>query len=64
MRVLAVFINLFTHVLITNISAFFSEGYLPKGPTYIEQDQRQFKPKSDRPPIANPGEICESATYI
>lgn len=37
----------------------FAEGHLPRGPNYIESDQRQFKPKVDRPPIANPGEVCK-----
>ncbi|XP_074033661.1 cbl-associated protein isoform X4 [Leptinotarsa decemlineata] len=33
------------------------EGQLPKGAHYIEQEQRQYRPKHDRPPIAGPGDI-------
>ncbi|KAG5870214.1 hypothetical protein JTB14_028012 [Gonioctena quinquepunctata] len=33
------------------------EGQLPRGAHYIEQEQRQYRPRNDRPPIASPGEI-------
>lgn len=42
----------------------FLEGHLPRGPIYIEQDQRHFKSKIDRPPIASPGEVCKYVTKI
>ncbi|CAH1118977.1 unnamed protein product [Phaedon cochleariae] len=33
------------------------EGQLPKGASYIEQEEKQLRPRNDRPPIANPGEV-------
>nr|CAI5849710.1 unnamed protein product [Callosobruchus analis] len=33
------------------------EGHLPRGPNYIEVEAKPFRPRNDRPPIANPGEV-------
>ncbi|KAJ8960638.1 hypothetical protein NQ318_013930 [Aromia moschata] len=33
------------------------EGQLPRGAAYLEQEQKQFRPRNERPPVAAPGDV-------
>lgn len=43
---------------------FFAEGQLPKGASYIEQEQVQYRrPRNDKVPSISPGEIGGFMSY-